>query len=160
VIPIMNRSSRDSQTKTPRLDWSRTPSAMFACAVLAVASISGLAWSWNRTIERDAFFEPIVMDDQTEQMISFGQSPDPSSLRATVLIDINSATAAQLDLLPGIGPALGSRIIADRDEHGRFDSIDSLQRVSGIGPKTVEKIRSLVIIGDSTNTRASIGEDG
>lgn len=133
---------------------------MFACAVLGVASISGLAWSWNRTIERDAFFEPIAMDVEPERITPFGQSPDPSSLRAIKLIDINSATAAQLDLLPGIGPALGSRIIADRDEHGLFDSIDSLQRVSGIGPKTVEKIRSRVILGDSPNTRASVGEDG
>lgn len=81
------------------------------------------------------------------------------------LIDINNASAAQLDMLPGVGPAIASRIIADRDEHGPFQSIDDLQRVSGIGPKTVEKLRHLVTIGelnlnDDSTMPTSIDEDG
>lgn len=56
------------------------------------------------------------------------------------LIDLNTASAAELDLLPGIGPALAARIIEDRAAHGPFRSLDDLDRVSGIGPKTVAKL--------------------
>ena len=126
---------------------------MFACAVLAIASIGGLVWSWNRTIERDAYSESSILDTDTSRarlngVVSSSLSPDPKSLSAIKLIDINNASIAELDLLPGIGPALGAQIIADREANGRFDTIDDLQRVSGIGPKKVEKIRALVVLGD------------
>jgi competence protein ComEA len=49
-------------------------------------------------------------------------------------IDVNTATAEQLDALPRVGPALAARIVADRDSLGPFDSLDALQRVKGIGP--------------------------
>ena len=115
---------------------------MFACVVLGLASISGLAYAWNRTAERESHVQSIVgVDDSNE-------SHQSSELSAIKRIDINSADEAKLDLLPGIGPALASRIVADRDEHGRFESVDDLQRVSGIGPKTVEKLQALVIVGD------------
>jgi competence protein ComEA len=49
-------------------------------------------------------------------------------------IDVNTATAEQLDALPRVGPALAARIVADRDSLGPFDSLEALQRVKGIGP--------------------------
>ena len=55
-------------------------------------------------------------------------------------IDLNSASAAELDLLPSIGPTLAARIIADREAHGPFGSLADLDRVPGIGPKTVAKL--------------------
>ncbi len=67
-------------------------------------------------------------------------------------IDINSASAAEFRLLPQIGPVLAERIALNRNEHGRFSSVDDLQRVSGIGPKTIERIRQFV--------RCSVGPDG
>lgn len=54
-------------------------------------------------------------------------------------IDLNTATVSDLDLLEGIGPALSARIISDRDARGPFSSVERLQRVKGIGPKTLEK---------------------
>ena len=50
------------------------------------------------------------------------------------LLDLNSATAADLDALPGIGPVLAQRIVDHRTEHGPFTSVDQLDDVSGIGP--------------------------
>ncbi len=59
---------------------------------------------------------------------------------AAVSIDINSAGAADLSLLPGVGPAIAERIIEDRREHGAYESVAQLQRVRGIGPRTMERI--------------------
>lgn len=53
-------------------------------------------------------------------------------------IDINRATSDDLISLPGIGPALAQRIIDYRNEHGPFRSVEELERVSGIGPQTVQ----------------------
>lgn len=60
-------------------------------------------------------------------------------------VDVNVADVAELTRLPGIGPALAARIVAYREEHGPYRSIDDLARVRGIGPATVERLR-----GDAT----------
>lgn len=68
-----------------------------------------------------------------------------SSLRSGQ-VPINTATAEQLDQLPGIGPALAKRIIDYRTEHGPFTSVDDLTNVRGIGPALMEKIRPYVVL--------------
>ncbi|WP_435736336.1 ComEA family DNA-binding protein [Cellulosimicrobium sp. PMB13] len=59
-------------------------------------------------------------------------------------VDLNTADAAALDGLPGIGPVLAERIVAWRDANGRFTSVDELGEVSGIGPATLTDLRDLV----------------
>lgn len=59
---------------------------------------------------------------------------------APMLIDPNTADADTLRLLPGIGPGLAKRIIADRETNGPFRSIRDLERVDGIGPRTVDRL--------------------
>lgn len=63
------------------------------------------------------------------------------------LININSATASELEELPRIGEALASRIVAWREENGPFRTIDDLGNVSGIGEKMLETLRPLVKVG-------------
>jgi competence protein ComEA len=70
-------------------------------------------------------------------------SPDGASAEP---VNLNTASADQLEALPGIGPALAGRILAWRDEHGRFTSVEELQEVSGIGPATLAKLVDLVTV--------------
>jgi len=62
-------------------------------------------------------------------------------------VDINAASAEELQRLPGIGPVIAERIVAWRREHGRFHSPDDLARVPGIGPRTAERLRPMVRAG-------------
>jgi competence protein ComEA len=59
-------------------------------------------------------------------------------------INVNTASAAELDLLPGIGPSLATRIIVYRKQKGRIQSLDDLDQVKGLGPKKLEKLRPWV----------------
>ncbi len=63
------------------------------------------------------------------------------------MIDLNRASATELDTLPGIGPAIAERIIAHRVANGPFRELGELQNVDGIGNALIERIAPLVIIG-------------
>ena len=60
---------------------------------------------------------------------------------APMAIDLNSAGADELSLLPGVGPALAARIVEDRQARGPFRSIEDLDRVRGVGPALLRGIR-------------------
>ena len=61
-------------------------------------------------------------------------------------IDLNRATAAELDALPGIGPSTAQAIVTHREEHGPYASVDALEDVRGIGPAKLDAIRALVTV--------------
>ena len=82
--------------------------------------------------------EPIVLEDVAIVVPTF-RDPRP--------IDPNDATVTELVRLPGIGEVLAGRIVAYRETHGRFESIDELLAVQGIGPVVLEGIREMVSIG-------------
>jgi competence protein ComEA len=66
----------------------------------------------------------------------------PAASAPPAIVHLNSASAEQLDALDGIGPSLAQRIVAYREAHGGFGSIDELDEVSGIGPVRLESLRS------------------
>lgn len=70
----------------------------------------------------------------------------PAGSGATGLVDLNTSTAEQLDALPGVGPVLAQHILDWRAAHGRFDSVDQLRDVSGIGPSKYADLRPLVSV--------------
>ena len=61
-------------------------------------------------------------------------------------VDLNAATASDLEALPGIGPARAERIIALRREREGFTEVEELLDVPGIGPKTLARLRPLVVV--------------
>ena len=60
------------------------------------------------------------------------------------LLNINTASAEELQTLPNIGVQMAQRIVDYREQHGKFASVEALQKVKGIGAKTLEKLRPLV----------------
>jgi competence protein ComEA len=59
-------------------------------------------------------------------------------------VHLNTATLEQLDALPGVGPVTAQKILAYRQEHGAFGSVDELDAVSGIGPARLDELRKVV----------------
>lgn len=75
-----------------------------------------------------------------------GQPAAAGSTGTGGLINLNSADAAALETLPRVGPAMAARIIAWREAHGGFTSVDDLRQVTGIGEKTFAEIAPLVTV--------------
>lgn len=69
---------------------------------------------------------------------------DAGSAVPTGPVHLNSATAEQLDTLPGVGPVTAQKIVAYREQHGGFRSVDELDAVPGIGPSRIAQLRDLV----------------
>lgn len=107
-----------------------------------------------------------VQDEAQYKIPRIGEPPDPDSnvVAAPVasqdslsgkgestggLIDLNKASAALLETLPGIGPVRAGDIVADRELNGPFLTIEQITRVQGIGPAIFEEIRELVTVGES-----------
>ena len=78
----------------------------------------------------------IAAGDATEKNIKDGEE----------LVNINTAVKQELMALPKIGPVTAERIIRFRDDFGPFQSIDDLAKIKGIGPKTLERLKTRIII--------------
>jgi comEA protein len=61
-------------------------------------------------------------------------------------LDLNKATAAQLEKLPGVGPATATRIVEYREKNGAFKKVEDLMNVRGIGEKTFLSLKPLVTV--------------
>ena len=78
-------------------------------------------------------------------------------------VNINTATADQIAVLPGIGPKLAAEVVKYRVNNGNFKVIDDLKKVSGVGDKKLEKIKGFIVIeGDTTikSMKMAKGEKG
>ena len=81
------------------------------------------------------------VEDEAARQKGTGEAPSPGPSPARVaLLNLNTATLAELESLPGIGPVLARRIVEARP----FQSVDDLARVKGIGPRRLEEVRPLV----------------
>lgn len=85
--------------------------------------------------------------------VSRAPLPGAISLVLGIPLDLNRATLAELILLPSIGPVLAGRIVRSRRERGSFGSLQELTRVRGIGPRTVNKLRSLLRVTAQTRIK-------
>lgn len=88
-------------------------------------------------------FVPKIIDSQASGNESLTEK---TSTDNPILIDINTADQSELESLPEIGPATAQEIIAYREKNGAFQSIAEIKNVSGIGPKTFEKIKEFITV--------------
>lgn len=102
-------------------------------SILIALAIGWAAWSaWNR---------PVLVTDTGNAADETGKLDWPD-----MRIEINSASAAELALLPGLGPQLAQRIVDDRAARGPFASIEELDRVPGIGRAIVERVKPYAVV--------------
>ncbi len=76
-----------------------------------------------------------------------GDADDAAPSQAGGKVNINTATAAQLESLPGVGPATAQKIVASRQSEGPFGCCEDLMRVSGIGQKKYDGLAELICVG-------------
>ena len=133
---------RPTERATASADASVAPPSAAAPTPTAVPVTEPPVAPTMATLAVETTPVPVVMVATTAPP-PFTPVPQPASDdEPEGLVNVNTATAAQLEELPGIGPALASRIVADRERNGPYASVDDLQRVSGIGPATVARLRA------------------
>jgi competence protein ComEA len=87
--------------------------------------------------------QKVMVPRQVARAPATGQA---SATANSTLVNLNTATAEQLDTLPGVGPAMAAKIVEYRQKNGPFSAVDELDDVSGIGPSKLEALRDLVTI--------------
>ncbi|MBQ9041980.1 MAG: helix-hairpin-helix domain-containing protein [Eggerthellaceae bacterium] len=90
--------------------------------------------------------EHIVIARYAEETPESPSTSGEGSSNAASLININTASEAQLETLPGIGASTAAKIVKDRESNGPFKSVQDLTRVSGIGDKKLEALVDLVCV--------------
>jgi competence ComEA-like helix-hairpin-helix protein len=142
-----------------RLAFTRTESA----ALVVIASLYLVGFTWRYVQQNTAPFDPQIYAGLDSLIASGGLTPldtfpkpnkhsgELDSLGADTLgsivdglLDVNHASLRELISLPGIGPALATRIIEYRERAGPFSRIEDLIKVKGIGPAKLERISRLV----------------
>ena len=101
-------------------------------------------WSQNRT---QGEIQVTTLPRQQQELVPEDGEEWPGSLLPGETIDVNTADEYELQRLPGIGEKRARDIVAYREEHGPFGSVDELDEVSGIGPGILEGLRDYVRVG-------------
>ena len=120
--------TRQTHPHWPRVVLRRTDQAVVAVFVAAALAAMAAWWGWQR------WFGGGLIDIERAE-----------PLAVEFKIDVNKADWPELALMPNIGEQLAKRIVAYRLEHGPFRDMDELDRVSGIGPKTLESMRPYLL---------------
>ncbi len=133
-----------------------------ATGLTAVLVIFILGFSLGRNPTGDAMLlvssqpvmeSPAVSDTESvsetaDSSTSSLPEPSQSDDSAAFPVDLNTADAAQLDLVPGIGEVIAARIIEYRNLVGKFKTVDELLNVKGIGEKTLEEMREFLTVSE------------
>lgn len=138
-----------------------TPSERRALAMVVAILLAGVGWdSWRAWTARSAAVrgpgEAPAASDPMDTAPGSPPSPGPGWIRATgerpgspvLRLDLNRATVADLDALPGIGPVLARRIVARRSSAGPYRRPEDLLGVQGIGPRLLERLRARIEVAD------------
>jgi competence protein ComEA len=87
----------------------------------------------------------------------FAARPSDHFPPASNTVDLNTADKTELLQIPGVGPSLANAILTHRQAVGRFDRVDDLTNVKGVGPKTLDKLRHWVRVGEEPDEPVASG---
>ena len=127
----------------PNKSAAASPPAMLAPPGNSIGEGSAAPASSPTATDSSPATTPAPPSAKTAKAAGAGKAAKLSS-PAQGQVDINTATAAQLQRLPGIGPAMAARVLAYRQQAGGFQKVEELQEISGIGPKKYAKLAPLV----------------
>jgi competence protein ComEA len=82
-------------------------------------------------------------------LVAASHGVEAADKSASGLLDINVATMAEFEELPGIGPALARKIVEFRKQNGSFRTVDDLLKIRGIGEKSLARFRDRIVAGKS-----------
>ncbi|HBO43795.1 MAG TPA: hypothetical protein DD670_07665, partial [Planctomycetaceae bacterium] len=123
--PAMSEAPHEKPPLSGGPFWLRRADQAAIAWLVAAALLGTVVWRWTHGGARGDLVEI--------------ERAEPISVRFTV--DVNTADWPELTLLPRVGETLSQRIIDSRESEGPFLSHDDLQRVKGIGPRTVEQLQ-------------------
>jgi comEA protein len=139
--------------------WGFTRNERVAICVLALALVAGICVKQIKQRISTNSLSSLTQEDSLAiyQLNQYTQSlkslnpdsnlkPEKAQLKPYHLININTASAEELETLPGIGPVLAQKIIEYRTTYGLFTSIDSLTKVSGIGKVKMAKLKDKITV--------------
>ena len=119
-----------------------------AGGLTAEADVTGLNRA-SKITDGQKIYVPTVGEQQAAAAVGGAESGAATTLGAgssSGLVNINTASAAELQTLSGIGPSMAQSIIDERTKNGAFASVDDLMRVSGIGEKKLAKIKDCICV--------------
>lgn len=121
-----------------------TRSLLIKLAMLT-ATIAVVFWiGWP--VPKNETLETQLDQEATVQAPAVLPAPAVSPAQVTSKVNLNRASADELQALPGVGPVLAQRMVDWRKMHGRYRTVDDLQEVKGIGKKRLEQLRPLVTV--------------
>lgn len=130
-------------------DGARVSQAIDAAGGLtAEADVAGLNRA-SKVTDGQKIYVPTVGEQQAAAAVGgaeSGAATTPGAGSSSELVNINTASAAELQTLSGIGPSMAQSIIDERTKNGAFASVDDLMRVSGIGEKKLAKIKDCICV--------------
>ena len=130
-------------------DGARVSQAIDAAGgLMAEADVTGLNRA-SKITDGQKIYVPTVGEQQAAAAVGgaeSGAATTPGAGSSSGLVNINTASAAELQTLSGIGPSMAQSIIDERSKNGPFASVDDLMRVSGIGEKKLAKIKDCICV--------------
>lgn len=130
-------------------EGARVSQALDAAGGLTVeADVTGLNRA-SKITDGQKIYVPTVGEQQAAAAVGGAESSaatTPGAGSSSGLVNINTASAAELQTLSGIGPSMAQSIIDERTQNGAFASVDDLMRVSGIGEKKLAKIKDCICV--------------
>jgi competence protein ComEA len=126
--------------------------ALVVVLLLAIGASRDL-WRASRPLPGpDAAAIPAPAAAPADSAATPGIAQAEGDARASGTVDLNAASASELDALPGIGPVLAARIIDHRQRHGPFHRREALLAVRGIGPRLLARLAPRVRVGEGAGS--------